>query len=85
MYTNGETIGEQRTMMAIQSINEKMPDIELRDLFAMSAMNTIINCHTNTNLNDILNVNSNNGYYLKTIPEAAYKLADAMLEARRKK
>ena len=85
MYTNGETIGEERTMAAIQGIFQKMPDVDLRDLFATSAMNTIINCHTNTNLNDILNVDSNNGYYLKTIPEAAYKLADAMLEARRKK
>jgi len=85
MYTNGETVGEERTMAAIQGIFQKIPDVELRDLFAMSALNTIINCHTDTNLNDLLNIDDNKGYYLKKIPEAAYKLADAMLEARRTK
>ena len=72
-------------MHTIQAINQKLPDVELRDLFAMSAMNTIIHDHTVSNLNDILNIDDNNGYYLKTVPEAAYKLADAMLQARRKK
>ena len=84
MYTNGETVGEQRTMSAIQSINEKMPELDLRDLFAMSAMNTIIHDHTISNLDDILS-DVHKGYYLKKIPEAAYKIADAMITARRKK
>ena len=84
MFTNGETREELKTMAAIQNISQGMPDLAnltLRDLFAMTAMNTIINCHTNTNLDDILNKD----YYIKNIPDAAYKLADAMLEARSKK
>lgn len=55
MYTNGETKEELYTMMAIQSINQKMPDLDLRDLFAINAMNAIINSHTNNNLADIIN------------------------------
>ena len=84
MFTNGETREELKTMAAIQNISQEMPDLAnltLRDLFAMTAMNTIINCHTNTNLDDILNKD----YYIKNIPDAAYKLADAMLEKRRQR
>jgi len=84
MYTNGETVGEQNTMAAIQTIASNIPEVELRDLFAMSAMNTIIHDHTVSNLDDILS-EEYKGYYLKKIPEAAYKIADAMLVARRKK
>ena len=71
MYNNGETVGEQRTMMAIQSINEKLPELELRDLFAMSALKGIIEV--------------SNGYYYGVHAETAYKYADAMLNARSKK
>ena len=38
----GTTVDEQRTMAAIQSINQKLPDIKLRDLFAMNALNGIL-------------------------------------------
>lgn len=55
METHGTTSEELHTMMAIQSINQKMPDLDLRDLFAINAMNAIINSHTNNNLADIIN------------------------------
>ena len=38
MTTNGMTVIEQNTMEAIQSINQKMPEVTLRDLFAMNAL-----------------------------------------------
>ena len=67
---------------AIEGIEYKMP--ELRDLFAMSAMNAILNAGTQTNLNELLNERQAR-YHLNAIPEAAYKLADAMLAARKVK
>ena len=84
MFTNGETREELKTMAAIQNISQEMPDLAnltLRDLFAMTAMNTIINCHTDTHLDDILNKD----YSIKNIPDAADTLADAMLERRRQR
>ena len=72
MCTNGETVGEQRTMMAIQSMNEKMPDLDLRDLFAMNALNGIL---------------ANGDFHGSPDQYAvtAYTFADAMIVARRKK
>lgn len=75
------------TLRLIQLACHKLPDLSelsARDLFAMSAMNTIIHDNTVSNLADILN-DEYKEYYLKKVPEAAYKIADAMLEARRTK
>lgn len=64
------TIEEQNTMRAIQNINRKLLDVELRDLFAMSIMTGLASYSTDRPLD--------------MIAELAYKQADAMLEARKK-
>ena len=68
------TVEEQRTMRAIQNINKKLPDLELRDLFAMSALNGMY---------------ANNTYYTdatyRDFATMAYEQADAILEERNKK
>lgn len=64
---------ELSTMNAIQNINRKLPDLELRDLFAMSIINGM---SANSGLNDDT---------LEHLAELAYKQADAMLEVRNKK
>ena len=70
MYTNGETVGEQRTMAAIQAIASSISEIELRDLFAMSAMQGYLSkSYFDTTKNDV--------------PSMAYEMADKMLKARR--
>lgn len=66
------TAMEISAMNAIQNINRKLPDLELRDLFAMSAINGMsanvdLNCDT-----------------FEHLAELAYRQADAMLEARKK-
>ena len=66
------TVEEQRTMRAIQNINKKLPEVTLRDLFAMSVINGM-------SANDDLNDDT-----LEHLAELAYKQADAMLEARGK-
>lgn len=63
---------EQYTMNAIQNINRKLPDLELRDLFAMSVISGM---SANSGLNNDT---------LERLAELAYKQADAMLEARKK-
>ena len=63
---------ELSTMNAIQNMNRKIPDVELRDLFAMSVINGM---SANIHLNDDT---------LEHLAELAYKQADAMLEARKK-
>lgn len=73
MEMHGETRGEQMTMMAIQSINQKIPDVELRDLFAMAAMNGLLQTQWGSEETE------------GCIARYAYKQADAMLEARSKK
>lgn len=65
MYTNGETREELNTMASIQMIATSISEIELRDLFAMNAMNSIINSHTNGNLADIIDDFS----FPRTIPQ----------------
>lgn len=72
METNGTTMEELRTMESIQSISRKMPELKLRDLFAMNALNgIIINAHAPGKESDLA--------------RWAYEYADAMLEARKEK
>lgn len=61
---------EQLTMLAIQNINRKLPEVTLRDLFAMSALNALLQKPIES---------------FETVAEQSYRLADAMLEARQKK
>lgn len=61
---------ELSTMIAIQNINRKLPDVELRDLFAMSVLTGLGIYSTDRPFDQIA--------------ELAYKQADAMLEARKK-
>lgn len=63
---------EQDTMNAIRNINRKLPEVTLRDLFAMSALTGILRGTTYTDVE------------IKIKAELAYKQADAMLEARKK-
>ena len=65
------TVEEQRTMQAIQNMNRKMPEVTLRDLFAMSALNGTLRGTTYTNEE------------IKIKVEQSYRIADAMLEARK--
>lgn len=77
MVTGGMTIIEQNTMEAIQSINQKIPDIELRDLFAMHALNGLMVQSEAMSDPEFLNYD--------TIASIAYETADAMIKARNKK
>ena len=65
------TIEEQRTMRAIQSMNSKMPEVTLRDLFAMNAMQGFLTCGKEWDMQEIA--------------ELSYRQADAMFEVRNKK
>ena len=85
----------------LDSIAYKMPD--LRDLFAMNAMNAIIGNHTNSNLDDIFSESVHNKVISSNeevtdwkesseklttrdwIARASYMMADAMIQARKKK
>lgn len=60
---------EQDTMKAIQNINRKLPDLELRDLFAMSSLNALLQKPIES---------------FEIVTEQSYRIADAMLEARKK-
>lgn len=64
------TIEEQRTMQAIQRLNAKVPEVTLRDLFAMSVMPTL--------LKDF----SYDDESIKSMARKSYIIADAILEAR---
>lgn len=71
---------------SINEINRKMPEITLRDLFAMNAMNGIMNDNMRTSVDDILrNDEKDKDFWTERIAEASYKLADAMIKARKKK
>lgn len=74
METHGTTREEQLTMMSIQSINQKMPDLDLRDLFAMQAMNSLIIGASRKSMENV---------YLYDISKMSYEIADAMIKARR--
>jgi hypothetical protein len=63
------TVEEQRTMQAIQNINRKLPDVELRDLFAMNSLNTLLQKPIES---------------FEVVAKQSYLIADAMLEARKK-
>ena len=94
METNGTTMEELRTMESIQSISRKMPDLELRDLYAIHAMNTLLE---DKGLGTVFN----NTVYPREDPEenpdtlflcdrdwiakASYLMADSMLRARKEK
>lgn len=72
------TVLEQRTCEAVQQMNGKLPDLEkleLRDLFAMNALNGINASWTTGNpwVDPVK---------IRTIARWSYALADAMLEAR---
>ena len=71
---------------SINEINRKMPEATLRDLFAMNAMNGIMNDNMRTSVDDILrNDEKDKDFWTERIAEASYKLADAMIKARKKK
>lgn len=72
MYTNSEAIGEQQTMAAIQNINQKIPELKLRDLFAMHALSGLVQGDWGT-------------ADCETMAKTSYRLADEMLKARSKK
>lgn len=67
------TVEEQRTMIAIQQLNRKVPEVTLRDLFAMSALSGTLGGKIFTYEE------------IKFMAEESYKVADIMLEARQKK
>lgn len=62
---------EARTMDAVQEMNRKMPEVELRDLFAMNAISMWQKGSAFIN------------HDFDYIAEQAYKMADAMLKARK--
>ena len=71
---------------SINEINRKMPEVTLRDMFAMNAMNGILNDNMRTAVDDILrNDEKDKDFWTERIATASYKMADAMLQARKKK
>ena len=72
MVTGGMTIIEQNTMESIQNINQKIPELKLRDIFAMHALNGML-------------ASPDYSGTPEQLADYAYKYADAMLNARRKK
>lgn len=69
------TIIEEATMKSIQGIYKKLPDLNgvtLRDLFAMSVIQTQVK--------DCLYADNE----IKEMAKQSYRIADAMLEARKK-
>lgn len=81
MGNYGTTMEELRTMEAVQSINRKIPDIELRDLFAMNILGSFGGGSWNGSYLNILDANP---AQIEKTARIAYKVADAMLEARKK-
>lgn len=65
------TVEEQRTMQAIQQLNRKVPEVTLRDLFAMSVIQTQVK--------DCLYEDEE----IEAMAKESYRVADAMLEARK--
>lgn len=66
------TIIEEATMKSIQGIYKKLPDLNdvtLRDLFAMSSLNALLQKPIES---------------FEIVTEQSYRIADAMLEARKK-
>lgn len=67
------TVLEQRTMESIQDFNSKIPDLTLRDLFAMSAITSLIA------------IEKDKCTFYKSLANKAYGITDAMLEVRKEK
>lgn len=75
-----QTVEEQRTMVVIQSLNHKMPELELRDLFAMHALTSFGGGDWNGSW---LNIADRNIYgHIERAADVAYRIADAMIERR---
>lgn len=73
-------------LSSINEINSKIPEVTLRDLFAMNAMNGILNDHMRTAVDDILrNDEKDKDFWTERIAAASYKMADAMIKARKNK
>ena len=62
-------------------INDKIPEMELRDLFAMHILGAFGGGSWN---GSYLNILKGNPEQIKNTAEIAYRVADAMLEARKK-
>lgn len=73
METHGTTREESITMATIQSINEKLPDLELRDIFAIHIVGGLATQQWIENV------------FEDHTAKLAYNIADAMIEARKKK
>lgn len=69
---NMTTVEEQRTMQAIQNINRKLPEVTLRDLFAMCFV-----------ISGKFSSRGSGSYIDDDYGKWAYKYADVMLEARK--
>ena len=77
MEMHGTTREESMCMSAIMSINQKMPDLDLRDLFAMHALNGLMVQSEAMSDPEFWNYD--------TIASISYETADAMIKARSKK
>ena len=74
------TVEVIRAFHAIECINQKLPDLDklqMRDLFAMNALNGL--------MVQSKGMNSPEFWNFETIANVAYEAADAMLKARSKK
>lgn len=74
------TVAEEKTMYAIQDMNHKLPAVSLRDLFAMNALSFLAGGNWNGTAKSWT---INDSEFAKDVAKAAYKIADAMLEARK--
>jgi hypothetical protein len=82
METHGTTMEELNTMKAIQAINQKIPEVTLRDLFAMVALQGIL--AGGASITRARSISGKEKTYLGELEAgAAYKFADAMLLERR--
>ena len=71
MVTDGMTVIEQNTMESIQNINQKIPELKLRDIFAMHALNGML-------------ASPDYSGTPEQLADYAYQYADAMKERRKK-
>ena len=71
MVTGGMTIIEQNTMESIQNISQKLPELKLRDIFAMHALNGML-------------ASPDYSGTPEQLADYAYQYADAMKERRKK-
>lgn len=69
MKTKREVLEAFKEHGICEGIYGKLPDLELRDLFAMSSLNALLQ----KPIEDF-----------ETVAEQSYRIADAMLEARKK-